>query len=43
MTDTSGGCKTIGYKRPPHHTRFQPGCPAIRADGKKACAISPPT
>ncbi len=25
MTDTSGGGKTIGYKRPPHHTRFQPG------------------
>ena len=25
MTDTSGGDKTVGYKRPPQHTRFQPG------------------
>jgi hypothetical protein len=25
MTDTSGGDKTVGYKRPPLRTRFQPG------------------
>jgi hypothetical protein len=40
MTDeTSDDGFTVGYKKPPHRSRFQPGRSATRTASRKASAI----
>jgi hypothetical protein len=37
--ETSGDGFAVGYKKPPQHSRFQPGSRVTRAASRKAFAI----